>query len=88
MSPEIEKALTGALLVLIPAFAAWAAARLDKAKKDINAAFLKLRAHEQQIGIETHVSGGRCHVTSRDPTKIVSSSGPEPLGSENSREDR
>jgi hypothetical protein len=73
MRPDLQKVLEDALVILVPIFATWAAARLRKAKRDINAAFDKIRAHERHLGIETQVGlARRVDVTSHSkaPTRI------------------
>lgn len=84
MPPEIQKVLTDSLIIVIPAFAGWVVARLSKAKKDLDAAFQKLRVHEEQLGIETCVEKGQCRVSSRPgPSKITPSGSPQPISQEN-----
>lgn len=84
MSPELQAVLNDALVVLIPVltaiitawFAGW------KNRKDTNAAFKKIRAHEEYMGIETRVDKGVVHVASRPGAHKASSANPEPLRKE------
>lgn len=71
LDPALQKAITDALTILIPVLVSWVVAKITAAKatisvkKDTDAAFLKLRAHEEQLGIETKVVGGVISVSSR-----------------------
>jgi hypothetical protein len=74
MRPDLQKVLEDSLVILVPIFATWAAARLRKAQRDINAAFGKIRAHERHLGIETQAStitrGADVTSHSKAPTRI------------------
>jgi hypothetical protein len=74
VTPELQSALNQALAVLVPALVAWVVAKikgdtiakgLSQVTKDTDAAFLKIRAAEEQLGIQTTVQGGKISVTTR-----------------------
>ncbi len=68
MSPELQKVANDALLMLMPVFATWVVAKIRKAARDINASFIKMRAHEEHMGIETKVEGKKASVSPRQPS--------------------
>ena len=71
MTPELQSALNQALAVLVPAVVAWIVAKikgdaalkgLNQVTKDTDAAFQKIRAAEEQLGIQTRLEGGKLNV--------------------------
>lgn len=82
MTPELQKALEQALSVLVPALVAWVVAKfkgdkvtttVNKVVKDTDAAFMKIRAAEEQLGIQTKVEGGKLNVypVSKGPSSLA-----------------
>lgn len=82
MSPELQATLTAALAIVLPAVAAVVVAKLRNIKADLDAAFSKIRAHEDAMGIKTtqDPKTKEQHV-SRNPSRSgqVGSSDPQPL---------
>lgn len=96
MDPDLQKALTNLVVVVITILGAalttwWQNKKtktavdksLEQTTQDTDAAFMKLRAHEEVLGIKTTVTKGEINVarTSAAPTSI----NPEPLRTESSR---
>lgn len=102
LSPELQKAITEALVVVIPAlvsvfgaFAAWVVKRLQKAKKDNNAIHDYRRFILEEMGFDPiHTEWcpktGRIKVVSRNPTSPsqTRSSNPQPLSPEVPKEEK
>ena len=91
MTPELQTILIGAVSVIVPALSAVVVAYLGKVKRDLDAAFSKLRAHEDVLEIKTtqDPKTKEQHV-SRNPSRSgqVGSSDPQPIrpeGGEGSR---
>lgn len=86
LSPEAQKVLNDLIVILVPILAAIVSAWFAgwKNRRDTNAAFKKIRAHEEYMGIETKVTKGEVHVTSRATGEIVHSKGPQGLSEKGS----
>lgn len=50
---QIQIALVGALLLIVPPLTLVIVAKLRNIKADLDAAFSKIRVHEQELGIKT-----------------------------------
>lgn len=72
MTPELQSILTGALSLIVPAVTAVIVAYLGKVKRDLDSAFAKIRAHEDELGIKTTQDKNGVQHVSRDPAKVGS----------------
>ena len=82
MSPELQKVLNDALVILVPILTSVVSAWFVgwKNRKDTDAAFQKIRAHEEVLGIETKVQKGVVHVQSVTRSAVQSPNSQPPQG--------
>lgn len=78
LSQEAQKILNDFVVFLVPivmsVISAWFIGW--KNRRDTNAAFKKIRAHEEYLGFETKIKKGEVHVTSRSGGAVQSGSIP------------
>ncbi len=69
---QLKAALIGALVLVLPPFAVLVVAKLRNMKADLDAAFAKIRLHEDELGIKTTQDKNGVQHVSRDASKIAS----------------
>lgn len=84
MWEQIQAALIGALLLVIPPLTMLVVAKIRNIKADLDAAFAKIRIAESELGIKTTQDKNGVQHVSRDPTRVgqTGSVPPQPLDSE------
>lgn len=68
---QLQVALVGALLLILPPLTMLVVAKLRNMKADLDAAFSKIRAHEAELGIKTTQDKNGVQHVSRDPKAVA-----------------